>query len=136
MNNKLLTLFFNFKPLSLNQAYKNLPGIGRAKTNDYKQFQKALESKLNQNALSCFSSAFDPKKHEIHLNMIIYLKNYLTKDGRISQKSGDCANFEKVTSDIIFKHLGIDDSQVVQMMISKNQGEKDCFYYSLEIKNR
>lgn len=136
MNEKLLTLFFTFKPLSLNQAYSNAPGRGRIKTREHRSYQKALESKLNQNALSCFSSAFDPKKHEIHLNMIIYLKNYLTKDGRISQKSGDCANFEKVTSDVIFKYLGIDDSQVTHMMISKNIGERDCFYYSLEIKNR
>lgn len=136
MNDKLLTLFFALKPLSLNKAYKNLPGVGRAKTNDYKQYQKALESKLNQNALSCFSSAYDPKKHHIVLNMIVYLKDLYTKDNRISRLSGDCGNLEKVTTDIIFKKLGLDDSQITQVMISKNKGERDCFYYSLEIKNR
>lgn len=136
MNNKLLTLFFQFKPLSLNRAYKNLPGRGRVKTNEYKTYQTTLESKLNLNALSCFSRVFDPKKHEIHLNMIVYLKDLYTKDGRISKLSGDCGNLEKITNDVIFKKLGLDDSQITKIMISKNKGERDCFYYSLEIVNR
>lgn len=134
---KELTLFFNFKPISLNHAFITLRNGRRAKSSGYVKYQRLLEKELlNTNTLDSFSSIFDPKKHQLKLDMIIYLKDMYTKQNILSKKAGDIMNLEKVTTDIIFKRLKLDDAFITQANISKNVGQRDCFMYRLEIVAR
>lgn len=131
-----LFLFFEFKPLTINQAFITLRNGRRAKSKVYTQFQSQVQRVINQNTLKLFASEFDSSKHELHLDLIIYLKEFYTKKNIISKKSGDLMNFEKVITDIVFKNLPIDDSFITTANLSKNYGDKDCFCYRLEIRER
>lgn len=133
-----LSLFFNFKPLSLNQAFKTLRNGRRCKSKAYKDYETLLKWHLKTNSFSLikFSETFDPEIHEIYLDMIIYLTDFSTKKGAISKTAGDLMNMEKVTTDIIFKELELDDSFITSANLSKNFGTKNCFVYMLNIKER
>ena len=129
-----IELFIKGRPLSLNKAYKTLPNGRRAKSQHYTEFQRHLERSINQNTLRPFKDAFDSSIHELKLTMIIYISDLYTKQGRVSELSGDCDNYVKVVNDFVFKQMGVDDCLITDLRVTKNQGREDCFLYILEIK--
>lgn len=133
---KNITLFFDFKPLTVNQAYITLRNGRRCKSQAYNAFKKRVLSGLMKDEIMEFSKSFDAGRHELYLDMIVYLSGFSTKDGVISKKGGDLMNFEKVITDIIFPYMGLDDAFITSANLSKNFGTKDCFIYLLTIKER
>lgn len=133
---KNITLFFDFKPLTVNQAYITLRNGRRCKSQAYNAFKKRVLSGLVKEDIEAFSKSFDASRHELYLDMIIYLSGFSTKDGAISKKGGDLMNFEKVITDILFPYMGLDDAFITSANLSKNFGTKDCFIYLLTIKER
>lgn len=130
---KIITHFFDCKPLTLNQAFITLRNGRRARSSKYELFKKTIEKRLNLIELEDFSDTFNQSKHALKMTMIVYLKDLYTKKGTISQKSGDIDNFTKCINDIIFKNTNLDDSYITELHISKNQGDKDCFLLTYEI---
>ncbi|MEN6292920.1 MAG: RusA family crossover junction endodeoxyribonuclease [Methanobacterium sp.] len=133
---KTISFYFPFKPLSLNAAYKTLPNGRRAKSAKYTPFKKQVERIVDGKQLADFAATFDESKHSLKLTLIVYLKDFYTKNGRISKTSLDIFNAEKVTMDIISKVSGINDAFITEGHVTKNQGDKDCFFLNLEINNK
>lgn len=130
---KTISFFFELKPLSVNAAYQTLKSGHRAKSVKYLQYSQIIKRKIDTMELADFATTFDETKHGIKMNLIVYLKDFYTKKGAISKISLDVANCEKPLIDTIFKHAGLPDSHITEIYITKNKGERDCFFLNLEI---
>ena len=110
------------KPISVNEAYRNIPGSGRVKTGEYKRFKTDLIQALN-NAYNPdeFIKKFHSKAHALMTELIIFVpkKKYYTAGGDINNHKGDCSNYRKCTQDVIFDWLGIDDKYSVREINSQ-----------------
>ena len=69
--------------------------------------------KMDQTMFESFKKQFDPKKHYITAQYIIYTPEdeLFTKDGRISHRAVD-TDAHKLMQDVIFKHMKIDDALI------------------------
>lgn len=133
---RTISFFFEFKPLSVNASYQTLKSGHRAKSYKYLQYAQIVKKKVDTKEMAEFAMAFDENKHAFKMNLIVYLKNYYTQKGSISKTALDVANCEKPLIDTIFKHAGLPDSHITEIYISKNKGERDCFFLNLEIINK
>lgn len=133
---RTISFFFNFKPLSVNAAYKTTRKGLRVKSDAYKEYQQKVLRKIDGVELSEFSRHFDEKKHALKMNLIVYLPDFYTSKGAISKTALDLMNAEKILIDIIFKNSGLPDSHITEAFLSKNKGERNCFFLNLEIINK
>lgn len=133
----IFTLSANIKLLSVNKAFVTLRNGVRCRSKDYLTFSCAIGRLLNQNRKSFleFNDYFDPYKHEVHGSLIYYTNDLFTKDGRISQKSGDLGNFEKCLTDCVL--IGkVDDSSITRWFMEKKEREIKGFEVSYKIIER
>jgi hypothetical protein len=133
----IFTLEADIKLLSVNQAFITLKNGIRCRSKDYLIFSSAISRllSLKKNEFTEFNNYFDPFKHEIHANLIQYTDELYTKDGRISQKSGDIGNMEKCITDCVL--IGkIDDSAITKWNLQKLYRNKKGFLISFQIVNR
>ena len=75
---KIITHFFDCKPLTLNQAFITLRNGRRAKSSKYALFKKTIEKRLDLIELEDFGDTFDQSKHALKMTMIVYLKETCT----------------------------------------------------------
>lgn len=103
----------NIRPISVNDAYKNVPGKGRIKTGDYKRFKTILEERLEKyvEQRDSFLDLLQPYNFVLETTLKIYVPKdkMFTKQGDINRNKGDCGNYRKCTQDIVFDWLGLDD---------------------------
>jgi hypothetical protein len=116
----IFTLSANIKLLSVNKAFVTLRNGVRCRSKDYMIFSTEISRLLNENKKSFldFNAHFDPYKHKIHAHLIQFTDELYTKDGRISQKSGDVGNMEKCITDCILVG-SIDDSAITRWVLEK-----------------
>ena len=110
--------FEGFKPVSLNDSTK-ISRYGGRKSSKY----IALESQINnqirafREKIVMFNERYNEYEHYVSLDLRFYYpiltKDRTTKKMRISKTSMDVFNIPKTTEDCIFKHLIMDDSQVI-----------------------
>jgi Holliday junction resolvase RusA-like endonuclease len=113
----------SIKPINLNNCTK-ITTIGKSprkfKTKEYNQLESKVNSILNQqkSEIRKFNKYYDKEKHYIN---IIYRFYYpiLTKKKLISMKSQDVDNIVKPINDVLFKHILADDSQVIDLHVTK-----------------
>ena len=131
------TLEANVKLLTVNQAFIVLRNGTRCRSKEYLLFSSAIGKLLNTKRAEfiAFNNFFDPFKHEIHAELIQYTDDLYTKDGRISQKSGDLGNVEKCLTDCVLVGK-IDDSAITSWSLKKLYREEKGFYLKMEILNR
>lgn len=130
----IFTLEADIKLLSINQAFIVLRNGTRCRSKEYLIFANAIGRLLNLKRAEflAFNNYFDPFKHEIHAELIQYTDDLYTKDGRISQKSGDLGNMEKCITDCIL--IGkIDDSAITNWTLKKLYRPLKGFKISLKI---
>lgn len=93
------------------------------KTKKGRLFEKAVtDHTLNSlKTLEKFKKAFEKQTKGIKVTVIIYTHRdkFFTKKGTINKRSGDVDNQLKCLLDNIFKVLGIDDSQIVEISAIK-----------------
>jgi hypothetical protein len=114
------TLEADIKLLSINKAFITLRNGSRCRSKDYTIFNSAISKLLGtkRKEFVSFNDTFDPFKHEIHAELYQYTDELYTKDGRISQKSGDLGNMEKCLTDCVLVGK-IDDSAIVKWEMRK-----------------
>ena len=124
----------NIKLLSINQAFIVLRNGTRCRSKEYMIFASAIGRLLKDNRASflAFDNFFDPFKHEIHAELIQYTNDLYTKDGRISQKSGDLGNVEKCLTDCVLVGK-IDDSAITSWSLKKLYREEKGFHLTMRI---
>jgi Holliday junction resolvase RusA-like endonuclease len=120
---KIELVFSDIKPITLNHCHK-ITTKGKFptkyKTQEYTEFESKINSQLNaqKKELSKLNKAYDFQKHALSISYVFYY-DILTTKGLISQKSMDLDNVGKPINDVIFKHLDMDDSQIIDITLSK-----------------
>lgn len=123
MSKALHLILDNIKPINLNNCY-TISSIGgkirRFPSKEYKQFESSVNIQLRKykNEINKFNKEFNQEKHYLVCEYKFYMP-VMTKDNRVSQRSGDCSNLVKAIEDIIFKNLLCDDSHITELLISK-----------------
>ena len=133
----IFTLSADIKLLSVNQAFITLRNGVRCRSKDYLIFSSAISRLLSskKDEFIIFNNYFDPYKHKIHAHLIQYTDDLYTKDGRISQKSGDVGNMEKCITDCIL--IGsVDDSAITKWVLEKEYRDVKGFKISYVIIDR
>lgn len=111
------------KPINLNNCSK-ITTIGRSprkfKTKEYTQLESKVNALLNgqKSEIRKFNKYYNREKHYINITYRFYYP-ILTKKKEISMKSQDVDNIVKPINDILFKHLLADDSQVINLNVTK-----------------
>ena len=127
----------DIKLLSVNQAFIVLRNGARCRSKEYLIFANSIGRLLNlkRTEFLAFNNHFDPFKHEIHAELIQYTDDLYTKDGRISQKSGDLGNMEKCITDCVLVNK-IDDSAITSWSLKKIYSPLKGFKISFKIIDR
>jgi hypothetical protein len=114
------TLKADIPLLSINKAYITLKNGRRCRSKEYNVFSCSISRLLNANraAFIAFDNYFDPYKHEVYASLIFYTDELFTKDGKISQKSGDLGNVEKCITDCVLVGK-VDDSYITSWSLVK-----------------
>ena len=131
------TLSAPLKLMSLNQAFSTLRNGRRVKSKEYVLFEKEIKTLMSARIadFKAFNDAYSPSNNEIHVHLLINTPNLYTKDGRISERSGDIDNSVKTLFDNVF--VGdIDDSQVTYLLVRKKYATVYSFTLQLKIANR
>jgi len=84
-----------------------------------------------------FAKGFDRTHQVISVKCLFLYDNFFTKkDNTISSKTVDADNSPKMTMDLIFNCLQINDSDIAHMEIAKWKDEKDAIVVELKILER
>ena len=131
------TLEADIKLLSINKAFITLRNGSRGRSKDYTIFNAAISRVLGAKRadFAAFNNTFCPYKHEIHAELYQYTDELYTKDGRISQKSGDIGNMEKCITDCVLVGK-IDDSAITLWVLRKEFRVKKGFKVKFVIVDR
>ena len=134
----LIFISENIRPISVNDAYKNVPGKGRIKTGDYKRFTTDMKGRLlkyNEKRVSFLEYLKKvPFSLETTLKIYVPSNKYLTKKGDINRNKGDCGNYRKCLQDVVFDWLGVDDKYSVDEHNHQCIDEQGLWGFSFSIK--
>jgi hypothetical protein len=91
----------------------------RVKTDSSRAFEYEFNIYLRDydDLKKAFLTVYNPVVHSISVEGFFYMNedDFFTKKLSINKRSGDLDNWSKMPLDIIFKWLGIDDSQVCKI---------------------
>ena len=124
--------------MSLNKSYKR-GATRRCKSDEYDAYESELCYKINKHRreLRDFISHFDKFRHAISVDYFQFIpeKIFFTKEGYISERSGDTDNIVKVTQDIIFKnYLKTNDVFVTDPTPKKRPSKTGEFSLLIKLK--
>ena len=127
----------DIKLLSLNKAFVALRNGRRIRSKEYTKFSNEIKKVKSIYAINfkAFELTFNPKKHEIHAELIYITPELYTKAGTISRNSGDLGNCEKCLTDCILDGA-IDDCFITKWDMQKVYGKEYGFWMSLKIVDR
>ena len=117
-------------PISLNKLYRQFRGrtIISKEGREFKSLVSFLVSKIDSTALMGQFTETEGLKVSIRF----YSDKFYTKDGRIRKRYLDADNLLKVVLDVVFKEIGIDDSYITKLVISKKPGIYDRTVIEIE----
>jgi len=109
-----------FLPISTNKL--KIPNRGRlVKSPEARNFKDDLITFLLQYELADYGKTY--KGDGIIVSITYYMPNLYTKKKQISKTAGDVSNFDKALIDVIFPIMGLNDSDILDMYLSKREGE-------------
>jgi len=110
-------------PISLNKLYRQFRGrtIISAKGREFKAHLGAILAGFDTKPILGMFTETQGLDVEIHF----YSNRFFTKDGKIRKRYLDCDNLLKATLDTVFKEIGIDDSFITRLTVTKNTGYYD-----------
>jgi Holliday junction resolvase RusA-like endonuclease len=120
------------KGFSVNGAYTRNHSLTAAA----RRWKLEMHKKLlkYQNECAVFSTAFNPRLHELHMTITNYMPNLYTADGRVSHASNDTDNLNKLTIDSLFAFLpAVDDCAITRLVSSKRYAIDYGLSISLEL---
>jgi Holliday junction resolvase RusA-like endonuclease len=101
-------------PPSLNVYWKVSKWGGRYITPEGVKFKKLCE------VLNKGKKIYSIKP--LRLEVEVFSKGWYTKKGEIHKRAGDCDNLLKVCCDGLFSAIGLDDSQIFEIVVRKRVG--------------
>lgn len=127
--------------VSINNAYYNdkRHGFKPEVKQWFQQVAFQLGQGQNKKAISDVKQYFDESKYVFHVMFTFNNPNFYTKDGRISARSFDLSNVEKILLDSIFlpahaNSLNIDDKFVTRMISEKCYADEHSIQIVLHVK--
>jgi Holliday junction resolvase RusA-like endonuclease len=117
-------------PISLNKLYRQFRGrtIISKEGRDFKSVVSFLVKGLDPSDL--LGEFTDVKGLSVEINF--YSNKFYTKDGKIRKRYLDADNLLKVILDVIFKEIGLDDSFITRLIVTKNPGVYDKTVINIE----
>lgn len=136
---KLELTFKNIEPITLNNATKyRTQGryVKSYKSDSYKALEAEIDAIMSQipELLKEFNDFYKLDEHYLACQYRFYYPIF-TKKGTISKTSKDASNIVKPIEDCIFKWLDIDDSQVIDLNVTKIHSENIKICTDLQIKS-
>lgn len=110
-------------PISLNRLYRQFRGRTII-SKDGREFKKHIESILEGFDTSKINGEFT-ETEGLDVKIEFYSKSFFTKSGNIRKRFLDVDNLLKVILDVVFKRIGIDDSFITKLEVTKNHGYYD-----------
>ena len=117
-------------PISLNKLYRQFRGrtIISKEGRDFKSVVSFLVKGVDPSDL--LGEFTDVKGLSVEINF--YSNKFYTKDGKIRKRYLDADNLLKVILDVIFKEIGLDDSFITRLIVTKNPGVYDKTVINVE----
>lgn len=115
--------------VSINLAYRNIPGLGRCVSKELTAYKKqcafwAMANSRIKQAFYDFIKEEQAETFKIDFYFTFKHERLWTKDGR--PKRLDASNFIKTTEDQLCEFLGIDDKLFFNISAEKIEGENEC----------
>ena len=108
----------DFIPISLNRLYRQFRGRTII-SKEGREFKEMISFHLKGLKPDELVGEFTEVKG-LDVSIDFFSPKFMTKDGKIRKRFLDCDNLLKVTLDVIFKELGIDDSIITRLTVTKN----------------
>lgn len=117
-------------PISLNKLYRQFRGrtIISKEGRDFKSVVSFLVKGVDPSDL--LGEFTDVKGLSVEINF--YSNKFYTKDAKIRKRYLDADNLLKVILDVIFKEIGLDDSFITRLIVTKNPGVYDKTVINIE----
>lgn len=110
-------------PISLNKLYRQFRGrtIISKEGREFKKTVGALIAGFDTTSINGMFTETQGLAVEINF----YSNRFFTKDGRIRKRYLDCDNLLKATLDTVFAEIGLDDSYITKLTVTKQSGYYD-----------
>jgi Holliday junction resolvase RusA-like endonuclease len=107
-------------PISLNKLYRQFRGrtIISKEGREFKSLVSFLVKGIDPSELL---GEFTEVKG-LSVEISFYSNKFYTKDGKIRKRYLDADNLLKVMLDVVFKEIGLDDSYITRLIVTKNHG--------------
>jgi Holliday junction resolvase RusA-like endonuclease len=117
-------------PISLNRLYRQFRGrtIISKEGREFKALVSFLVKDIDPSKLMGEFTETEGLKVSIRF----YSDKFYTKDKRIRKRYLDVDNLLKVVLDVVFKEIGLDDSYVTKLVVSKKPGMFDKTVIEIE----
>ena len=117
-------------PISLNKLYRQFRGrtIISKEGREFKSLVSFLVKGIDPSEL--MGEFTDVKGLKVEIDF--YSSKFYIKNGQIRKRYLDADNLLKVVLDVIFKEIGLDDSLVTKLIVTKNPGIYDKTVIKIE----
>jgi Holliday junction resolvase RusA-like endonuclease len=117
-------------PISLNKLYRQFRGrtIISKEGREFKSLVSFLVKGIDPSEL--MGEFTDVKGLKVEIDF--YSSKFYIKNGQIRKRYLDADNLLKVVLDVIFKEIGLDDSLVTKLVVTKNPGLYDRTIIKIE----
>lgn len=110
-------------PISLNKLYRQFRGrtIISKEGREFKKTVGALIAGFDTTSINGMFTETQGLAVEINF----YSNRFFTKDGKIRKRYLDCDNLLKATLDTVFAEIGLDDSYITKLTVTKQSSYYD-----------
>jgi Holliday junction resolvase RusA-like endonuclease len=110
-------------PISINKLYRQFRGrtIISKEGREFKSLVSSLVKGVDSSDL--VGEFIEARGLSVRINF--YSNRFYTKNGKIRKRYLDADNLLKVTLDVIFKEIGLDDSLITKLLVTKSTGFHD-----------
>lgn len=125
-----MTFQLDLIPISLNKLYRQFRGrtIISKEGREFKDLVSFLVKGIKADDL--LGEFTEVKGLEVQIDF--YSQKFYTKDGKIRKRYLDADNLLKVVLDVVFKEIGLDDSLITKLIVTKSPGIYDMTVISIE----
>jgi Holliday junction resolvase RusA-like endonuclease len=117
-------------PISLNKLYRQFRGrtIISKEGREFKSLVSFLVKGIDPSSL--LGDFTDVKGLSVSIDF--YSNRFYIKNGQIRKRYLDCDNLLKCVLDVVFKEIGLDDSLITKLTVTKNAGVYDKTIIKIE----
>jgi Holliday junction resolvase RusA-like endonuclease len=117
-------------PISLNKLYRQFRGRAII-SKEGREFKSTINAYLKGSKLEIEEDDFTRVKG-LSVEINFYSNKFYTKSNEIRKRYLDADNLLKVVLDVVFKELGIDDSFITRLVVTKSPGIYDLTEIKIE----